>query len=359
MLEHIVKAGLRPPKTVTVSITNGCNLRCLHCWPQSRPGLIAAPVQVAALSGLLADFEPLGLEEIVVAGGEPLTHPDWFEILTWCRGRPNIRSVCLQTNGTLLSEVEVKKLVSLGYPGLSVQVSLDGASAKTHDYVRGKGSFERALSGLKHLVNGGLGKVTRVAFTEMRHNFEELPALLETLENMGIGKLVTGALIRKGRAAESHELALPTPSQCRALLDLYRVDSAFRRAYDSMANIAVLEWYKGRSRETGAVCRCIESPYVTADGRMFPCALFQVDEFAAANVWGRPLAEVLSEALPLWSQLPRISRRRPFELEKCRLCPGRLHCRGGCMGRAHAAHGTLLSEEDRCSLRKAAYSFAP
>ncbi|MDR3556753.1 MAG: radical SAM protein [Syntrophobacteraceae bacterium] len=356
-LHLLLNAGLKPPKTLTVSITNGCNLGCAHCWPQSRHELTESPVPAQAVENLITEFVRFGLEEVVVTGGEPLTHPDWLAILAWCCQQPDIRSVCLQTNGTLLSEVAVNGLVALGRAGLSVQVSLDGATEKTHDYVRGKGSFERALCGLRELVQGGLGSVTRVAFTEMRHNFDEIPSLLDILSEMGVGGLVTGALVRKGRAAASHRLALPTPSQYRKLLERYHLDPGFRLAYERIANISVIEWYKGRAHGLGGVCRCIESPYVTADGRMYPCALLQADECAAVNVYGRSLAEVLCESLPLWSKLPETSRRRALELKRCRRCPGLPHCGGGCMGRAHAAHGQFMREEDRCLLRKVAYTF--
>jgi radical SAM protein with 4Fe4S-binding SPASM domain len=356
-LHLLLKAGLKPPKTLTVSITNGCNLGCVHCWPQSLPELRQAPVPAQTIENLITEFVRFGLEEVVVTGGEPLTHPDWLAILAWCCKQPDLRSVCLQTNATLLSEVAVNGLAALGCAGLSVQVSLDGAAAKTHDYVRGKGSFERALSGLRNLVKGGLGSVTRVAFTEMRHNFDEIASLLDILSEMGVGRLVTGALVRQGRAARNHRLALPTPSQYRKLLERYHLEPGFRRAYEGMANISVIEWFKGRAHGLGGVCRCMESPYVTADGRMYPCALLQVEEFAASNVYGRSLAEVLCEPLPLWSKLPETSRRRAMELKRCRSCPGLLHCGGGCMGRAHAAHGRFMREEDRCLLRQVAYTF--
>ncbi|MDR3568367.1 MAG: radical SAM protein [Syntrophobacteraceae bacterium] len=358
MLERVLQAGLMAPKTLTVSITNGCNLRCLHCWPQSRPELIAAPVPAESICRLIAEFVALGVEEVILSGGEPLTRPDWIDILAFCCRQEAIRAVCLQTNGAKLSEVEVSKLNSLGFAGLAVQVSLDGATEKTNDYLRGAGSFKRALSGLTYLVEGGLGKRTRVAFTEMRHNFDEIPALLALLENLGIGRVVTGTLIPKGRAAKNHGLFLPTPSQYRKLLERYQADPGFRGACDRMAAISVVEWYKGRAEAARGVCRCIESPYVSADGRMYPCALFQADEFSVADVFSRPLAEALREAAPLWSQLLEISRRRALELKICRGCQGRSHCAGGCMGRAYAAYSSMMREEDRCSLRKAAYTFS-
>jgi radical SAM protein with 4Fe4S-binding SPASM domain len=82
-------------------------------------------------------------------------------------------------------------------------------------------------------------------------------------------------------------------------------------------------------------------------------------EFAVEGVYQRSLAEVLRQALPLWAGLPGLHQRRLRELGQCKTCPGRLHCAGGCMGRAYDATGDFMSVEDRCDLRKAVYSWMP
>jgi MoaA/NifB/PqqE/SkfB family radical SAM enzyme len=82
-----------------------------------------------------------------------------------------------------------------------------------------------------------------------------------------------------------------------------------------------------------------------------------IDKLAAKDVFHRPLYEVLFEALSLWAELPDLNRRRSVELEACKNCPGKLHCAGGCMGRAYATTGDFMNVEDRCALRKSVYSW--
>lgn len=357
-LRHrIIGAGLRPPKMLMLSITNGCNLQCRHCWLDCRLHDKTPPVPTKTLLRVIRDFAFLGGTRISITGGETLTHPDWYKILAFSCSQPGFREVCLQTNGTLLTTVEVNALVSLQFRGLSIQVSLEGATEETHDHVRGAGSFDRTMRGLRLLSEAGLGKKTCVAFTEMQHNFEELPYLLELLDSLGIGLLVSGTLVLGGRAKHTDQLALPKPSQYGNLLELYQIDPRFRTQYKKLGNIAALAWYTGKSNPSGQVCTCIENPFITADGLMYPCVMFLSDEFAARDVHVRPLDEVIMEALPLWAELPKISLRRSEELKACQGCPGRLHCAGGCMGRAYAAHGILMTVEDRCALRKAVYTW--
>jgi MoaA/NifB/PqqE/SkfB family radical SAM enzyme len=222
LLEEIKQTGLSPPRVVTVMITNGCNLQCRHCWPESSSRYISRPVSGDALKRLIRELADLQVEEICLTGGEPLTHPDWLEILSYSCSRPGLKRVSLQTNGTLLDEAAIKALRSIRFQGLLIQVSFEGADAQTHDRVRCPGSFERALKGLQRLAEAGMGKQTRVAFTEMQHNFADLPRLLEIVDTLGIGSLISGTLVQQGRATQSDQIAPPTPSQYRELFTLMR-----------------------------------------------------------------------------------------------------------------------------------------
>ncbi|MBW1704732.1 MAG: radical SAM protein [Deltaproteobacteria bacterium] len=357
VLGHITRAGLRPPKMVTLMITNGCNLRCRHCWPESRSSNVTPPVPVDTLRRLIRELVNFGVEGICLTGGEPLTHPDWFEILDFSCKQSGFKKISFQTNATLLTEADIKVLRSISFEGLSVQVSLEGATPQTHDRVRGSGNFERAFRGLKLLAEGGLGKQTLVAFTEMEHNFTEFPLLLEMVDVLGIGRLVSGTLVLGGRAAQTDQLAPPTPSQYRDLLDLFHSDTQFRSRYKKTGNIAALEWLAGRLNPSPQSCICIETPYINADGEMYPCVMLPVEKYAVQGVHHRPLEEVLTEGALLWAELPELNLRRSVELEACKECTGKLHCAGGCMGRAYAASGDFMSVEDRCALRKSVYSW--
>jgi radical SAM protein with 4Fe4S-binding SPASM domain len=345
------------PANLTLAITNGCNLHCSHCWPDSTAQQLHSSTPLRILERIVAEFVGLGVEHVCLTGGEPLTHPAWFDLLAFTCGLPGVREVCLQTNGTLLREDQVRALAMLGGEGLVVQVSLDGATAETHDRLRGAGSFAQALRALRLLAEYGLGNRTRVAFTEMRHNFSELPGLLELLEGMGIGRLVSGTLVRHGRAGRNELPLPPTPEQYRDLLGLFYTHAQFRNRYTGLGNIAALEWHIGQTNCAANGCACLDHPYVTADGRIYPCAMLQAGRYAVTGVHERPVAELLAEALPLWAEIPSIRRRRALELEACAGCSGRRHCSGGCLGRAYAAHGQVMAVEDRCSLRKAVYTW--
>ncbi len=359
MQNMIVGSGLHLPRTLTLMITNKCNLQCLHCWPESGSAGNCHHVAKKKLLWMIRDFLLLGIDKICLTGGEPLLHPHWFDIVSFSCEEPEIKEVCLQTNGTLLTAVHAGRLASLPERKLIIQVSLEGSESETHDRIRGAGSFKSALQGLALLTEYGLAKQIRVSLTETQDNFHQIPALLKQLHSLGISQFSSGTLVHGGRAVEekSNGLKQPTPLQYEKILQQFHTDPAFKECYVKMANIAPLEWYLGQPTPSAPGCEFMKNPYVTADGLLFPCVMFQIDKYAAHDVYSRPLAGSLQEIIPVWAALQRQSQTRPEELQTCRTCPGRLHCRGGCMGRAYMAHGALMAAEDRCNLRRVVYKW--
>jgi radical SAM protein with 4Fe4S-binding SPASM domain len=359
IISRISKAGLNPPDTLTMMITGGCNLSCSHCLLDCQPDTESRPVSTQILLKRIGAFAELGGKQIHIAGGEPLCHPDWHPTLAFSCKQTGFQEVCLQTNATLLSRGRVEKLKTLPAEKIIIQVSLDGSSAATHDRVRGAGAFQFAMDGIRRLVNVGLGKQTRIAFTEMAHNFDDLPALLEMAHRLGIGGLISGSLLKGGRAARNDRIALPTPSQYRDLIIRYERDHQFRELYHKYGNIAAVEWHRGMSTPHTKVCTCIENPFIDADGWIYPCVMLAAEKYAVKLEDDSSLAATIIESLPLWAELPQIEKRRQADLIPCRDCPGKTHCLGGCMGRAYAASGDFVAVEDRCALRKAVYCRPP
>jgi radical SAM protein with 4Fe4S-binding SPASM domain len=359
LIERIQAAGLSPPKTMTVMVTDGCNLHCRHCWLDCRSLENAVPVSAFKIMRVVDDFSQLGVTDIRLTGGEILSHPQWHRILQFCLQHARIESVCLQTNAILIPQKHLERVLELQSDKLTIQVSLDGACAQTHDYVRGTGSYGQAMAGLGLLATAGVGLRTQVAFTEMAHNFDELPELLQIVDKMGIGRLISGTLIKGGRAAASAQIQLPTSHQYRKLIHRYQTDPIFKLRCDQKASIAAIEWFKNRSAATDAGCSCLGNLFLDARGYLYPCTMLLLNRFASESVYSRPLDQVIGKALSRWREIPVLNRKRQSLLRSCAQCAGKNHCGGGCMGRAATFRDELMDPEDRCALRKAVYYWTP
>jgi radical SAM protein with 4Fe4S-binding SPASM domain len=353
---HLGQAGLRPPGVLTLSITGACNLACCHCWVKAGEASSHAHVPLRSICRLVEEFAAIGGHGIRITGGEPLCHPRWLDILRFARSL-GFETVDLQTNAILLRDEHMSALQELDFPGMKIQISLDGVSPRTHDLVRGEGAYSAALEGVARLVAAGLAGRISIFFTEMRHNLEEIPDLLALADSMGIGSVSTGSMVLCGRASETSLIAPPRAEQYLGLLERYENDAHFRELYDRIGTVAALEWQKGGPVRQDC-CTFIENPYLTPSGRLYPCLMCHADEYSVSGVYEKGLVAALAEGTPLWASLLHISSCRADEIPECQECPGKLFCGGGCMGRAWGSCGSLLAADDRCGVRRTIYQRA-
>jgi MoaA/NifB/PqqE/SkfB family radical SAM enzyme len=137
-----------PPSNVAMYLTYKCNLRCKMCWWWGKSGVQPSSDELSTSQILhflsqVKGFKPL----ITISGGEPLTRTDLPEILTYIK-TSNL-SVELLTNGTLITEKTANVLVQSVD---SLIFSIDGP-AFVHDLIRGKGSFDKTISGIRLVQN--------------------------------------------------------------------------------------------------------------------------------------------------------------------------------------------------------------
>ena len=173
------------PRWLTLQwhITHRCNLRCAHCYQTEYAAFSSPEALKRTADDYVSLLQSTGRTGFVnVTGGEPLTHPALFGLLgdLKARGIP----FGLLTNGTLIGRREARQLRMLGVD--YVQVSLDGME-KTHDRIRGEGSFLRAADGLSFLLAEGIDAT--VAFTAQSENRGELPKLARFCRDVGVKKI--------------------------------------------------------------------------------------------------------------------------------------------------------------------------
>lgn len=164
-----------------------CNLRCRHCFISCSPenhtlGLMS----FEQFQPHLADSVRLGVKEYYFTGGEPFINPDIFRILaaTLAAGPATVL-----TNATRFTEEKVARLAALRDASpysLELRVSIDGFSPETNDPIRGEGSFDLAMGGLRLLVRHGfLPIITAMRSWPMEQDDEFLARFRERLASIG------------------------------------------------------------------------------------------------------------------------------------------------------------------------------
>jgi MoaA/NifB/PqqE/SkfB family radical SAM enzyme len=183
-----------------------CNIQCTHCFISSSPTNHRFEIMTLEDVRLyLAEAETLGVKEYYFTGGEPFLHREIFEILeaTLAQG-----PVTVLTNGLLMRKdtaARLKRLSDASDYSLDLRISLDGADAAANDAVRGAGTFDRVLEGLRHLAEAGLPPVITVTEAcEGAGTAEGRTRLLELLREVGLvqPRLKVMPLLRLGAEAQ-------------------------------------------------------------------------------------------------------------------------------------------------------------
>lgn len=192
-----------PLNQIYFYLTGSCNLRCRHCWIEPRYASESSKpegIDPGVFENILDQALPLGLNGVKLTGGEPLLHPRIDLLLDHIR-RKNLH-LTMETNGTLCHPELAERLGD--FPDVSISVSLDGADAGIHDWVRGKeGSFRAAIEGIENLVRYGIHP--QIIMTVMRCNKDHLTDLVRLAESVGAGSVKFNVLQPTARGAQLHK----------------------------------------------------------------------------------------------------------------------------------------------------------
>jgi MoaA/NifB/PqqE/SkfB family radical SAM enzyme len=166
--------------SVLLELTYRCNLDCAYCYNDvDAPG---KPLSNADYLRLLEDLRDLQTMNLVLTGGEPLAHPDFF--LLGQRARELGFVVRVKSNGHALRRHLAQRLQQEVDPFM-VEVSIHGATAATHDrQTRTEGSFTRLMGNIQECLALGL----RIKFncTLTAWNEHELEALYALADGLGV-----------------------------------------------------------------------------------------------------------------------------------------------------------------------------
>jgi molybdenum cofactor biosynthesis enzyme MoaA len=133
-----------------------CNLACTHCFIRCSPTnhtfgfLTLEQVETA-----LAESVRWGVKEYYFTGGEPFLHRDLVAMLIRTL---DYGPVSVLTNATVLQPQWLEALrhaAEASLYSLEFRVSIDGPTPAANDPVRGVGTFDRALRGVRLLVEQG------------------------------------------------------------------------------------------------------------------------------------------------------------------------------------------------------------
>jgi MoaA/NifB/PqqE/SkfB family radical SAM enzyme len=193
------------PLKVYFDITYRCNLQCKHCITSSSLYVDNTPeLPTQRILEIITELAEIGVLEIEIGGGEPLTHPDWPLIAQHIRDSG--MNLIINTNGLLLNEKNIQFL-NIIQP-LEMCISFDGGRS-FHNDMWGRDTYDRALYGLKNLIQNGHNATAH--FTYCFGVEFELEEMFEDIAATGCKNIKIAMLKKAGRALNNPNLTPKIP----------------------------------------------------------------------------------------------------------------------------------------------------
>jgi len=321
-----------PLNQIYFYLTEGCNLRCRHCWIAPKyqsEGNSYPALDLDLFKSIIEQAKPLGLTGVKLTGGEPLLHPQINEILEHTRAE-NL-GLTVETNGVLCTIELASKMAEC--KNTFVSVSLDGAEAQTHEWVRGvEGCFEDALEGIRNLADAGLKP--QIIMSIMRQNKDQMESIVRLAESLGAGSVKFNILQPTARGEKLYDSG--EALDIEELLDLGKwVESTLSAAtglhlyYDQPMAFRPLGKMFGSNGDGCGVCGILGILGVLSNGSYALCG---IGETVPDFVFGHSGTDRLED---IWHKTPVLLKLRddiPQQLEGiCGDCLMKGVCLGSCV----------------------------
>lgn len=263
----------RPLRSLRLSVTDRCNLRCQYCMPEA--DYIWLPredlLNFDEMTRLTDAFIETGVDRVRITGGEPLLRRNLPALIASLAARPGLRDLALTTNGVLLAA----HAAALRAAGLHrVTVSLDTLKRERFMQISRFDALEAVLAGIDAVLTAGFEPPKLDTVVIRGFNDDELVPLLEFarafgaeirfIEYMDVGgathwsmKQVVSRQEILARVEEQYGPATPLPEPASAPAVRYRLSDG--TVFGIIAST------------TDPFCRTCDRSRVTADGVWLLC----------------------------------------------------------------------------------------
>jgi MoaA/NifB/PqqE/SkfB family radical SAM enzyme len=278
--------GIRTPDQVTISITEECPNRCLHCaLPDSGQHHRLEPDEAEDVVNQVLD---LGTTLVIFDGGEPATYRELPDLVRCVDDRA---ISTMFTSGAGFTERLARDLKEAGL--YAVNVSLDSSREDEHDRMRGRaGAFRDAMKAVENALGAGLFVDLYVVLRS--DNVSEIEEFHRLASEVGAHELTFFEVVPVGRWSGEFESVLS--EEDHALLERFVLGASSPRAFSVPAAFREFGCFAGRNWM-----------HITPEGEVYPCACLPM---TVGNVRNDPVKKI-------WQEMAKL----PFRGSKT--CPAR------------------------------------
>ena len=352
---------MNTPKSVDLSITNRCNLKCTYCSHFTSAGDVSHALPTDEWIRFLGELNDCAVLSVTLEGGEAFVRSDLGEIIDAVVA--NRMRFSILSNGTLITDEIAEHIASTGRCN-GVQVSIDGSRPEIHEICRGRGTLEKAVEGIRILREHNLPVPVRT--TLHRHNVRDLENIASfLLDELDLPSFSTNAASYMGLCrVNAEDVQLTIEDRIYAMETLLRLNEEYDGRISAQAGplAEARMWTEmermrkeggpGFEKGRGLLTSC-GGPYskiaVRADGVFVPCLQLSHIELGTIN------NDSLKEIWQTHPELKRLRERRSIplsSLEYCKNCEYLPYCRGGCPALSYTLTGRVYGPSPDACLKK-------
>ncbi|MBW1701574.1 MAG: PqqD family peptide modification chaperone [Deltaproteobacteria bacterium] len=308
------------PRVAWLEPTDRCNLFCVHCYAESRLGRKDEELSTERWFSIIDELEEIGVEQIVVTGGEPLLRNDLLEILRRILSKEGLQYIQILTNASLFAPSPLLDFIAEKQVG--VGISFYSHRPEVHDQVtRTPGSWEKTVNGIRLLVDKGISPAANIVLTKIN----------ERDENDTRKFLVSLGLENENIISN---VVLPTGRGCHSDYQIKNYDYFIRKSYafDNCFGPGGWKDYQGT---------CWRGKFtIKSNGKLSPCTMCR--EIELGDIRHNSLKKLIEEGAfdTVWDI--------DFDSTKgCSECELRYAC-SDCRALTYAFTGDLYAKDPTC-----------
>lgn len=335
---------------IQMEITGRCNMSCQHCRAAAEVPRDMPIEQIIKIVQFARRYSP-GYKEIIVSGGEPVLHRQFFTVMKEIKKNGG-ESITLTTNGSLFTDKHLDLLEELAFSKCTLSVSLDSIISEEHDaFRRFPGAYKKALAAIKLITKRCVPNVISSARMTLRpEQIGEMEKMADFVFDLGCNRVNFSGIHPSGEAKQHPELWMDKKEKQHFVESIMNLREKFPREFKIETNdpLFCLVRNKADIGEDNQIlfdgCGAGAITFnVSANGDMTPCALLDI-----------PMMNVFSLSI---DQIAAAYQQNAFVQDmldmnftgKCGNCEKKYQC-GGCRARAYARNGSYLAEDPDCWL---------
>lgn len=335
------------PVLAHLSITNKCNMACAYCSVRKIHHKNNAELDTEQWKEIISKLSKWGVFQIGFTGGEPTLRKDLPELVKFTKSKG---CVCnLTTNGWFLNEKLVDELVEAGIT--QCQISMDSHIKKTHETLRGKGSYFRVVKSIKLLQKKGV--TVGIDCVVSKNNLSSLPKFIKWTAKNKIPYLTVIKLKKGDLSLRDYKKLAPDYKEYSKLIRKIcsRKENKNPNITLDCGSVSNLQQVASKNKFTNIpVAGCPLGHHLICsapNGDMYPCAALLDENFKIGNF-------LRDNPETVWKEHNLLKTFRLIKQNisgKCRNCERLDLCRGGCRGIVYSFRNNISDSDPSCKFK--------